>query len=71
MEQKMENEYINECELPDNFNNLSANIQENIINYLEQLNPIEVKAYNIAKHHLGTSFNLLRSNGYNDWLKSK
>jgi hypothetical protein len=65
----MSREYINECELPNNFYDLDHQIQINIINYLEQLNTIEVRAYGIAKSHLGTSFNILRSNGYNDWLK--
>ena len=38
--------------------------------YLEQLSPQERKAYDIAKSHLGTSFNILRSNGYKSWIKS-
>jgi hypothetical protein len=63
-------EYVNGCKLPNNFKNLDLRIQNKIINYLRQLNPTEVKAYNIAKRHLGSSFNLLRSNGYNDWLSS-
>lgn len=63
-------EYVNGCKLPSNIDRLPVETQVNVTNYLEQLNPIEVKAYNIAKEHLGTSFNLLRSNGYNNWLKS-
>lgn len=62
-------EYVNGCELPNNFHELDEQIQINIINYLEQLNSIEVRAYGIAKSHLGTSFNIIRSNGYNDWLR--
>jgi hypothetical protein len=65
----MSEEYINGCKLPNNFNTLPLIIQLNIRDYLEQLNPIEVRAYNIAKDHLKSSFNLVRSNGYNDWLK--
>jgi hypothetical protein len=61
---------VNGCELPNNFHELEPQIQFYIIEYLEQLNPIEVRAYGIAKSHLGTSFNVLRSNGYNDWLKA-
>lgn len=57
-------------ELPDNFDNYSPEIQEYVISYLEQLTPIELKAYHIAKSHLGTSFNILRSNGYIDWIKN-
>jgi len=66
----MSEEYVNGCKLPNNFESLPLETQINIRDYLDQLNPIEIKAYNIAKQHLKTSFNLLRSNGYNDWLKS-
>ena len=38
-----------------------------IINYLEQLTPLQMKAYEIAKDHLKTSFDITRSNGYNEW----
>lgn len=65
----MSAEYVNGCELPNDFENLDENTQMNIINYLNHLNPIEVRAYGIAKSHLGSSFDLLRSNGFNDWLK--
>lgn len=64
----MSGEYVNGCELPNNFYELDEQIQINIADYLNQLNPIEVRAYGIAKSHLGTSFNIIRSNGYNDWL---
>lgn len=62
---------INGCKFPSNFNELDPKTQNNIINYLNQLNPIEVRAYGIAKEHLKTSFNIIRSNGYNDWLKEE
>jgi hypothetical protein len=60
-----------ELELPDNFEKYEASIQHSIIQYLQQLNDIERKAYKIAKMHLGSSFNIVKSNGYNDWKKSK
>jgi hypothetical protein len=37
--------------------------------YISQLNEQERKAYEIAKAHLGTSFNILKSNGYLEWVK--
>ena len=55
--------------LPDNFDKLDKHLQESIKNYLNQLNTIEKKAYKIAKEHLGSSFNLVKSNGYCDWIK--
>ena len=39
--------------------------------YLETLSEKEKKAYEIAKEHLGMSFQLEKSVGYLRWLKSK
>ena len=41
---------------------------KDIINYLEQLTPLQKIAYEIAKDHLKTSFDITRSNGFNEWL---
>ncbi len=38
--------------------------------YLAQLTEPQKKAYLIAKDHLGTSFNVKKSNGFIEWLKS-
>ena len=35
--------------------------------YVESLSEKELKAYNIAKSHLGTSFSLEKSRGFIDW----
>jgi hypothetical protein len=40
-----------------------------LIEYLESLSPIERTAMEIAKRHLGSSFNILKSNGYIKWSK--
>ncbi len=37
--------------------------------YLQSLNARERKAYEIAKSHLGMSFDLEKSNGYLEWVK--
>jgi hypothetical protein len=39
--------------------------------YLESLSEKEKKAYEIAKNHLGMSFQLDKSVGYLKWLKSQ
>jgi hypothetical protein len=39
--------------------------------YLEQLTLQERKAHDIAKSHLGTSFDIVRSNGYKSWMKKR
>ena len=42
-----------------------------IAEYLEHLCPMQKKAYEIAKAHLGSSFNLVKSNGYIEWAKNR
>jgi hypothetical protein len=37
--------------------------------YVESLSEKELKAYHIAKSHLGTSFSLEKSKGFIDWKK--
>lgn len=58
-------------ELPNNFEKYEEPIKDSLLEYLLQLNVIEQKAYAIAKSHLGTSFNLLKSNGYINWKNKK
>ena len=60
---------IADISLPDTFDTWEPALKSSIIEYLSQLDPIEKKAYKIAKEHLGSSFNIVKSNGYCDWLK--
>jgi hypothetical protein len=57
-------------ELPNNFEKYDENTQSLIINYLKQLDKIERQAYSIGKNHLGSSFNVVKSNGFVDWKKN-
>jgi hypothetical protein len=57
--------------IPENVNNLSKEEQEDIYNYLYQMSDTHKKAYVIALNHLGTSFNILKSNGYKEWKKQQ
>lgn len=45
--------------------------QKEIYEYLKQLDNMHIKTYLIAKNHLGTSFNIYKSNGFKEWKKSK
>ena len=45
--------------------------QKEICQYLSEMTDQEKTAYRIALDHLGTSFNVYRSNGFIDWKKSK
>ena len=58
-------------ELPNNFQNYSEEIQELLIQYLKHLDTIERQAYTIGKRHLGTSFNVVKSNGFLNWKKNQ
>jgi hypothetical protein len=46
-------------------------VRKSIIKYLEQLGDKERIAYSIAKEHLGTSFDVVKSIGYLAWKKSQ
>ena len=39
--------------------------------YISSLDELEMKAYNIAKEFLETSFDIEKSIGYQEWLKSR
>lgn len=51
----------------ENYDNLSSEEKE----YIDSLNAKEKKAYHIAKNHLGSSFDLIKSNGFIEWKKTK
>ena len=57
-------------ELPKQFKNYDETTQYLVINYLKHLDLIERKAYTIGKAHLGSSFNVVKSNGFIDWKKN-
>jgi hypothetical protein len=60
-----------DIKLPDTFKNYSEENKALVIEYVTQLSPIEKRAYSIAQDHLGSSFHILKSNGFCDWLKQK
>jgi hypothetical protein len=67
----MNSNFISELPLPNNFENYDIDTQSSIIEYITHLSDLEKKAYKIAHNHLGSSFNVFKSNGYNDWLKTR
>ena len=58
----------NDLDLPASLHNYPKEIQDSVRKYLQQLNDKEKKAYKIAKDHLGTSFHIVRSVGYSEWI---
>lgn len=57
--------------LPDLVEKYSIENQKLIFDYLSEMDDHHKKAYFIAYNHLGTSFNILRSNGFKEWLANK
>ena len=53
------------------FETYPVELQNLITEYITQLDAIEQKAYIIAKEHLKSSFNIVKSNGFNEWIKNK
>ena len=62
-----------DCELPVPLivYNLADEKQCEILNYIKSMDERDKKAYKIAFNHLGTSFNICKSNGYKEWKKSQ
>ena len=48
---------------------LTEEEQKLIFSYLKNLTETEKICYKIAYEHLGSSFDIVRSNGYSNWLK--
>ena len=57
--------------LPDLVKNYPLEKQTEIIAYLNNLSDHDRKAYEIALDHLGSSFNIYRSNGFQEWKRAK
>ena len=62
---------INTLPVPKNIYQLPSDLQEDIKNYIEQLDENQKKAYLIAYDHLGSSFNIYKSNGFKEWKNKK
>ena len=57
--------------LPDVVKTYPAEKQQEILEYLQEMDDIHRKAYEIALYHLESSFDILRSNGFQEWKQSK
>jgi hypothetical protein len=57
--------------IPETIKQYPIEKQEEIFNYLNELDEYEKKAYEIAYNHLGSSFDIYRSNGFKEWKQNK
>jgi hypothetical protein len=64
------NDELNKLQLPMSQEILRSDeeTKNKVFKYLSQLTEVERKTYIIAYSHLGTSFDILRSNGFNSWV---
>ena len=57
--------------IPETIKRFSPENQQEIFNYLKSMDDSHKKAYEIALDHLGSSYNIYRSNGFMEWKKNK
>lgn len=57
--------------IPEIVNSYCYEEKKEIFNYLKQMDKMHIKGYLIAKEHLGSSFNIYKSNGFKEWKKTK
>jgi hypothetical protein len=53
--------------IPNIVKSYSPEKQKELYEYLQQMDDHNKKAYEIALDHLGTSFNIYKSNGFKEW----
>lgn len=70
MSDKQVNFEILNLPIPNVIKTYSNEKQQEIFNYLQEMDDHNRKGYLIAQSHLGTSFNIYKSNGYKEWLKN-
>jgi len=63
----MNEKSITEIPIPELIKDYPEEKQREIMAYLEQLDEHHRSAYLIAFNHLGSSFNIYKSNGFKDW----
>jgi hypothetical protein len=57
--------------LPELVKSQTIEEQREIFDYLSCMDDHHKKAYEIALNHLGSSFNIYRSNGFKEWKQTK
>ena len=57
--------------IPDIIKNSPIEIQREVFEYLNGMTKLEKEGFKLAFSHLGSSFDILRSNGFKKWKQSK
>lgn len=61
---------MDDNDFPVDLNNYDKTLHEQIKEYVKSLNELELKAMIIARDHLETSFNIVKSIGFQKWKKN-
>lgn len=59
-----------DSDFPIDINNYDESLHEEIKAYVNSLNELEIKAMKIAEDHLKSSFNIVKSIGFQKWKKN-
>jgi hypothetical protein len=43
-------------------------LQQLVEQYIAQMTPLQMQAFEIARSHLNTSFSIVKSNGFKQWI---
>ena len=46
----------------------SVEQQQHVEQYIAQMSPLQMQAFEIARSHLNTSFSIVKSNGFKQWI---
>ena len=57
--------------IPEAIDAYSDDLKKEIYEYLNQLNDTEKYVYKIAYEHLGASFHITRTNGFQEWKQKR
>jgi hypothetical protein len=62
---------LSKVNIPEAVKNYSPEKRQEVMDYLSEMDEQHRQAYEIALNHLESSFDIVRSNGFQDWKKSR
>jgi hypothetical protein len=62
---------LSKVTIPEAVKNYSPEKRQEVMDYLSEMDEQHRQAYEIALNHLESSFDIVRSNGFQDWKKSR
>ena len=62
---------LSKVTIPEAVKNYSPEKRQEVMDYLSEMDEQHRRAYEIAVNHLESSFDIVRSNGFQDWKKSR